>query len=209
MTEYIIEVCVNIISSLGYAGVFFLMTLESMVAPVPSEAVMPFAGVLWAQGEMSFAGILLASTAGSVAGSLLSYAMGRYGGRAFILAYGRYLLLSARDLDFAERFFTRHGAKAVFISRFIPVVRHVSSIPAGMGNMRISTFILYTALGAGAWNAILAYAGYHLGQNLGIMGAYGDMIDGAVLLALIVAVAIFYKRRKMETKEKTGGEVAE
>lgn len=207
--EYLIEVCVNIISSLGYAGVFFLMALESMVAPVPSEAVMPFAGVLWAKGEMSLWAILLASTAGSVAGSLLSYAMGYYGGRPFVKKYGKYLLLSERDLDFAERFFTRHGAKAVFISRFIPVVRHVSSIPAGMGKMSIGTFVVYTAIGAGAWNAILAYAGYHLGNNMGVIGEYGDILDGAVLVVLTALVAVFYKKRRTEATRKKAEGIAQ
>ncbi|MBI5742365.1 MAG: DedA family protein, partial [Candidatus Niyogibacteria bacterium] len=149
MTEYLIDIFVRIIEAGGYGGVFFLMVLESMIAPVPSEAVMPFAGFLWFLGKMSFWPIVIFSTLGSIAGSLASYAIGSYGGRPLVLKYGKYLLLNEHHLEDTERFFNRFGGKTIFISRFIPVIRHLISLPAGAGKMNLWRFTIYTALGAG------------------------------------------------------------
>ena len=160
MLEPLINLFTDIISTGGYAGIAILMALESMVAPVPSEAVMPFAGMLWFSGQMSFWLILIFSTLGSIIGSLISYYMGLYGGRPLITKYGKYLLLNEHDLAITERFFKRFGDKTIFISRFVPVVRHLISIPAGTGKMNLVKFIFYTTLGAGLWNAILTYLGY-------------------------------------------------
>ena len=196
MFESLIGLFTNIISTAGYTGVFFLMVLESMVAPVPSEAVMPFAGVLWFLGEMSFLPIVIFSTLGSITGSLISYYAGLYGGRPLIQKYGKYVLLNEHDLALTERFFEKYGDKTIFVSRFIPVVRHLISIPAGTGKMNIFKFIFYTALGAGLWNAFLAYAGYYLGSNWTEIRKYSEVID-IVLVVAIIALAgfYFYKRR--------------
>ena len=183
-------------STAGYAGIFFLMVLESMVAPVPSEAVMPFAGVLWFSGEMSFWPIVIWSTLGSIVGSLISYAIGLYGGRPLLQKYGKYVLLKEHDLALTERFFEKYGDKTIFVSRFIPVVRHLISIPAGMGKMNLYKFIFYTALGAGLWNAFLAYAGYYLGSRWVEIRKYSEIIDIVLILAIVATVVFYvYKRR--------------
>src|SRR3989344_355551 len=195
MFESLIGLFTNIISTAGYAGVFFLMVLESMVAPVPSEAVMPFAGVLWFLGEMSFWPIVIFSTLGSIVGSLISYYAGLYGGRPLIQKYGKYVLLNEHDLALTESFFEKYGDKTIFVSRFIPVVRHLVSIPAGTGKMNIFKFVFYTVLGAGMWNAFLAYAGYYLGSNWTEIRKYSEVID-IVLVAAIVALVGFYFYKK-------------
>ncbi|OGY64801.1 MAG: hypothetical protein A3J53_02880 [Candidatus Harrisonbacteria bacterium RIFCSPHIGHO2_02_FULL_40_20] len=197
MIEPLINLFTDIISTAGYAGIVVLMALESMVAPVPSEAVMPFAGMLWFSGQMSFWLIILFSTLGSIIGSLISYYMGLYGGRPLITKYGKYLLLNEHDLVITERFFERFGDKTIFISRFVPVVRHLISIPAGTGKMNLVKFIFYTTLGAGLWNAILTYLGYYLGSNWTVIRKYSEIGD-IILVVLIIALVGFYiyKKRK-------------
>ncbi|MBI2046522.1 MAG: DedA family protein [Parcubacteria group bacterium] len=195
MTEYLLNLFVSIINAGGYGGVFFLMILESMIFPVPSEAVMPFAGFLWFSGTMSFWPIVFASTLGSIIGSLVSYAIGFYGGRAFILHYGKYFFLNEKHLLMTENFFSKFGNKAVFFSRFIPVVRHLISIPAGIGEMPLARFTLYTAIGAGMWNSFLAYVGYLLGSNWTEIKKYSEGID-IVIFAVIVAYCGYWLYRQ-------------
>ena len=195
ITEFIVTYTTTIIAKTGYAGVFILMVLESMVAPVPSEAVMPFAGFLWFQKTFTLWGVIVASTAGSLVGSLLSYWIGAKGGRVIVERYGKYLFLNVHHLDVTERFFARYGAKAVFVSRFIPVVRHLISIPAGVGKMPIGKFCVYTIVGAGLWNSFLTWVGYALGQNWQSVQRYSHAIDIAVVVAIIGACLFFmYKR---------------
>ena len=193
IAETLIPHITRAIDSAGYPGVAFLMMLESMVAPVPSEAVMPFAGSLIPAGRFTFFGVALASTIGSIVGSLISYAMGYYGGRPFVLRFGRFLLLNPHDLAVTERFFQRRGSLAIFIARFIPVVRHLISIPAGMGKMNLAHFSLYTILGAAAWNCFLTWLGVHLGRHWDLIQRYSRPIDIAILILLIVAIAFFVR----------------
>ena len=127
------------INQCSYVGIFLLMALESMVAPIPSELVMPFAGFLIFTGQFTVAPVMVASTLGSIVGSLLSYGMGMLG-KPVVLRYGRYLLLNPHHLEWTEKFFLPHGGKTIFISRFIPVVRHLISIPAGLARMPLIPF---------------------------------------------------------------------
>jgi membrane protein DedA with SNARE-associated domain len=175
------------INQCGYVGVFLLMTLESMVAPIPSELVMPFAGFLIFTGEFGVVPVLVASTLGSIVGSLLSYGMGMLG-KPVVLRYGRYLLLNVHHLEWTEKFFLRHGGKTIFISRFIPVVRHLISIPAGLARMPLTPFILYTAVGATLWNMFLTYLGFRLKQNWPIIQKYTHILDYFVVAGLMGAV---------------------
>lgn len=188
--ELVFSTVVGIITATGYIGVFLLMAAESMILPVPSEAVMPFAGA----SGMSFALVVIAATLGSIAGSLLSYYIGLKG-KSFLLKNGKYFLLHKKDLEKTEIFFKRHGEKTIFISRFIPVVRHFISIPAGIAKMDKKKFVLYTALGAAAWNFFLAYSGLILKENWTIITRYSQYIDIAVIVGLIIAVLWLLKRR--------------
>jgi membrane protein DedA with SNARE-associated domain len=194
VTEFLAQYITAFIDTTGYASVFVLMTMESMVFPVPSEAVMPFAGFLIAETRFTFALVIAASTAGSIIGSLLSYCIGRYGGKPFIGRFGKYLLLNQDDLVAAERFFGKYGDATIFICRFIPVVRHLISIPAGTGKMNIIKFSLYTIIGAGLWNAFLAFCGFHLRKNWETVMHYSRYVDIVVLVLLVVGVAYFIKK---------------
>jgi membrane protein DedA with SNARE-associated domain len=200
LTAFIANFATAFIDKIGYAGVFVLMTMESMVFPVPSEAVMPFAGFLIVEGKLTFAGAIFFSTIGSIVGSLISYAMGAWGGRPFIDKFGKYLLLDRRDLEFTERFFAKYGSVTIFVSRFIPVVRHLISIPAGTGKMRLLPFAIYTVIGAAMWNAFLTVVGYYLRQNWSEVMKYSHIIDIVVIVFLAGLFGFFiYKhlsRRK-------------
>jgi membrane protein DedA with SNARE-associated domain len=188
ITEFLVEHFTEWIEAGGYLGVMMLMTLESMVAPVPSEAVMPFAGFLIFEGKFTFLGVIFFSTVGSIIGSLLSYYAGAYGGRPFIKRFGKFLLLDESHLGMTERFFNKHGDKTIFISRFIPVVRHLISIPAGVGKMNLVKFSVYTIVGAGIWNAFLTYIGYILRENWTIVRKYSEIVDIFVVALLIIGL---------------------
>ncbi len=190
ITQWIADNAVIFIAATSYPGLFLLMVLESMVFPVPSEAVMPFAGFLIVTNQFTFNGVIIASTLGSIVGSLISYAIGLYGGKPFIRRFGKYLLLDVHDLEMTERFFGKRGEITIFISRFIPIVRHLISIPAGLGKMNIWKFIIYTILGAGMWNAFLTFVGIKLKENWKEVMTYSHTID--IVVVAILGLAFLY-----------------
>jgi membrane protein DedA with SNARE-associated domain len=159
--DWILKVCLD----LGYPGIIALMTMESSILPVPSELVMPPAGYWAAKGEMNFVAALLCGVLGSVIGALANYYGAQLIGRPLIQRYGKYVLLTEKNLERSERFFAQHGEISTLIGRLFPVIRHLISIPAGLHKMPLPKFILYTAVGAGVWCAILTYIGYFLGQH--------------------------------------------
>jgi membrane protein DedA with SNARE-associated domain len=201
ITEFLVPIIISFIGSIGYAGIFILMALESMVAPVPSEAVMPFAGMLIAEGHFTFFGIIVFSTLGSIAGSLLSYYIGYYGGRPLVERFGKYLLLDKHHLDLTEKYFQKKGDITILVCRFIPVVRHLISIPAGMGKMNVLKFSIYTIIGAGLWNAFLTYVGLTLKSNWKEVMKYSTIIDMVVVVGL--AIVIVYTAYKLYQAKKT------
>lgn len=196
------ELCIKIISFMGYPGIVILMALESMIVPLPSELVMPFAGFLASQGEFNFALVILASSSGTLIGSLISYNIGKYGGNKAVYHFGKYLLLDETDLQKTEQWFSRKGEKTIFISRFIPVVRHLISIPAGIGRMDLKKFCAYTVLGAALWNGFLAYLGFILGQNWYKIKDYSEYVTilAATILLLMVIYAVY---RHIKHKRKS------
>lgn len=197
MTTLIVDYIVALLIKIGYAGLFLAMTLESMIFPLPSEAVMPFAGFLWSVEKMNFFAIIFWSTAGSLFGSLISYWLGFYGGRPLINKIGHYFLLNEEHLKSTEIFFNKHGAKAIFVGRLIPIIRHLISIPAGLGKMNLKKFVCYTVVGAALWNSFLTIVGYYLGSNWEIIRGYGHYLDVFVALILVLTFLVFWlKKRK-------------
>lgn len=181
-----------VVEAAGYAGIAFLMALESTMVPLPSELVMPFAGFLAAEGRLNMWLVILFSGAGSLAGSLVSYYIGKFGGIPLVRKLGKYVLLDEEDLETTERWFARYGERTIFICRFVPVVRHLISIPAGVANMDIKRFCLYTVVGATMWNAILAYIGYILRENWEVLHHYMRPVSIGVFLLLSIAFAVFF-----------------
>lgn len=195
------------LATTGYGGLVILMALESMIAPVPSEAVMPFAGFNIIEGHFTWFGVIFFSTLGSIVGSLISYYLGYWGGRPLVLKVGKYFLLDKSHLDTTERFFNKRGEVTILVARFIPVIRHLISVPAGLAKMNIWRFIIYTVVGAACWNTILAIAGYHLRDNWDKLMKYSHIIDIVVLTLLALAFIYVvwklykdYKKRKAPEK---------
>lgn len=200
-TEYLINFVVNIIFFLGYPGLIFLMALESMIFPLPSELVMPFAGYLVASGKFNLYLALISSTLGSLLGSLLSYYIGKHFGHIFVIKYGNYFLLNKEHLLWTEDWFKKYGEKTIFISRLIPVVRHLISIPAGIGKMNLLKFIFYTITGAAIWNGFLLYAGILLQKNWERLYDYFKPLD-YLIIGLGIAFIIWFIHRHFKGSRK-------
>jgi membrane protein DedA with SNARE-associated domain len=196
-----------IIEQMGYWGAAFLMALESMIAPVPSELVMPFVGFLAAEGKFSIPMAIVFTSIGSLVGSLISYYLGLWGGRPLVLKAGRYLFLNHEHLEWTERWFAKNGSWTIFVSRFIPVVRHLISIPAGLGRMNVWSFFIFTLVGATIWNTFLLYCGYKLRQNWTLVQQYSHELDivvgllGVAALGIWAGVRYFRKRRTAAMKK--------
>ncbi len=199
--ERLSGVFTGIISSTGYFGVFVLMALESMVAPVPSELVMPFAGFLVADGTLNFWLVIVVSTLASITGSLISYFIAYFGEKEFIHRFGRFVFLDKDELDWTQKWFEKRGSITILISRFIPVIRHLISIPAGLAKMDLKRFILFTAVGATAWNAFLLYVGMQLRERWEIVHRYSSQLDLLVVAVVILAVA-YYAYRHVKRHKK-------
>lgn len=206
ITELIAGFGTTVIGSIGYAGVFLLMVAESMFLPVPSEAVMPFAGFLVADGRLSPVLLVLFATLGSIVGSLIGYAIGKLGGRPFVTGWGKYLLLDREDLELTDRFFRKRGSITILVSRFIPVVRHLISIPAGTGSMNLPAFIVFTVIGAGLWNSFLTWCGYTLQKNWAAVLRYSHVIDIVVVVLLAALLVLYVVRhlRRMRRRRAAG-----
>ncbi len=164
------ERIVEFLDDAGYAGIALLMFLENLFPPIPSELIVPSAGFGAAEGRLSLAGVIAAATLGSVAGALFWYFVGRRIGderlRAWAGRHGRWLALRPRDVERVDRWFDAHGGRAVFVGRLVPAVRTLISVPAGIFEMGLRRFLLFTTLGSALWNTLLAVAGYQLqGQH--------------------------------------------
>jgi membrane protein DedA with SNARE-associated domain len=189
----------NLIAQFGYAGVAFLMFLENLVPPVPSELIMPLAGFVASQGELAHWAVLTAGTAGSFAGALFWFIVGRRIGeerlRKFVDRHGKWVTLSCEDLDQANEWFRRHGAASVFIGRLIPGVRTFISVPAGISSMPLPKFVVYTVAGTLVWTAVLMFAGHVLRENYELVSDYIGVISNAVLVLFAAGLAWRYFRQ--------------
>ncbi|MBI2542742.1 MAG: DedA family protein [Candidatus Aenigmarchaeota archaeon] len=180
----------EIVATIGYPGIFILMVMESAALPVPSEAVMPFAGYLATQGRFNIWIVTLVGTLANVVGSLIAYYLGLHLGRRFIIRYGKYFFLKERFLVISEDWFKKYGEKSVFFSRLLPVVRTFISLPAGIGKMNVFKFSLYTFLGSLPWNFALTYVGFWLGENWHVISDYFHIAD--IVIVGFIALAILY-----------------
>ena len=193
---------ISVISHSGYGGIVLLMAIESACIPLPSEVIMPFSGALTVAAIASQYGrqpfsLFWVATAGALGcnlGSAIAYFVGHYGGRPLVEKYGSYLLLSRRDLDWADRFFARYGDFTVFFSRLLPVVRTFIALPAGVARMPQLRFHLYTFIGSWPWCFVLAYFGQKLGQRWESdprLKAWFHRFDAFIVVVLLSAAAWF------------------
>jgi membrane protein DedA with SNARE-associated domain len=179
------------IYSLGYLGIGFLMFLENLFPPIPSELIMPLGGFVVAQGKMNFFLVVLAGVVGTILGALPWYYAGKILGeerlKKFCDRYGRWLGISGEDISKSKTWFDNHGHKAVLLCRLVPGVRTLISIPAGLSNIHIVPFLVYSTIGTTLWVGLLTYAGFALGQNYKLVEQYLDPISKYVLVGIILA----------------------
>ncbi len=185
---------ISTIATLGYPGVVVLMGIESACIPLPSEVIMPFSGYLVYKNHFTLLAVSLAGTLGCVFGSIVAYYAGLIGGRPVIERYGKYVLISAKDLEWAEKWFLKHGESTIFFSRLLPVIRTFISFPAGVAKMHLPKFILYTALGSFPWCLGLAYGGKLLGENWILVEVYFHKLDLLIGILLLLGVIFFVWR---------------
>ena len=191
----LIRAATDVIDATGLAGVFVLMTLESACVPVPSEAIMLFAGFNVSEGNLTLLGIVAAGVAGNLAGSLVAYAAG-YWGRTELLERNKLIHVSRRNLERADRWFERHGSATVFFTRMLPIVRTFISLPAGVARMPVGKFVVFTVAGSIPWVLMLAIVGREVGDRWEEWRENLHYLDYAVGAALGIAIVYLLIRRR-------------
>ena len=195
-----------LLSNLNYPAIFFLMLLESTVVPVPSEFVVTPAAYHAAGGSMNVLLIILFATLGADVGASINYSVAKYVGRPVVYRFansrlGHLCLLNQEKVERSELYFDQHGVAATLTGRFVPVIRHLISIPAGLARMNYPKFLLFTTIGAGGWHTVLAALGWYLhaivpeDQLNDKIVEYAEYIKIAIVALLLVAVAYFVARR--------------
>jgi membrane protein DedA with SNARE-associated domain len=186
----------------GYLGVFLLMFLETVFPPVPSEVIMPIAGMSAQDGKMTLWGVIAAGTAGAMFGNFFWYLLARVIGierfRPFIERHGRWLTLDWVDVQKSEKLFGRYGGVVVGLGRILPTVRSVVSIPAGLLHMRLKGFLLWSTIGTTAWSSALALAGYLLGQQFEDI----EKVMGPLSIAVIAVIVLAYVYRQLTWRKR-------
>jgi membrane protein DedA with SNARE-associated domain len=210
------ELVTQIYDAVGYLGVALWVAIESIIIPIPSELVLPFAGFLVGTGQAvepltgqpwSYWLVVLAGTVGATVGALIAYAIGAWGGRPVIERWGRYVGITSADLDRAEAFFARHGEAASFFGRMIPVVRSLVSFAAGIGRMPLGRFTLFSFLGSLPFTALLVFAGVQLGANWESIGAVLKQFEYAIVAVLVVVILVWIWLRIIRPRRSAGAGV--
>ncbi len=199
----------HIIEQFGYFGVFFLILIENVFPPIPSEVILLFSGFFSSYTSLSVFYMILASTLGSFLGAIILYYIGKIFNKERLKKIvngrlGKILFLKENDIDKADEWFDNKGNKSVFFCRFVPIVRSLISIPAGMSEMPMGKFIIYTICGSMIWNTILICLGYRLGSNweyvLTILDKY-QIIVIVILVIIFGYVIIKFYRKKRKSKK--------
>ena len=193
----------HFVQTSGYGAIFLLSVLQSCCVPTSSELTLGVAGYLASQGKLNLAAVIAVGAGGELVGAYIAWVVGRSGGRAFVDRFGRYLLLSHRDLDRAEAWYDRHGPWGVFVSRLVPVIRNFVALPAGVAEVPLVRFGLFTAAGSLIWDGGMALIGYGLGHSYTkVMHGFSDA--GYVIAVLVVAaIGVFIWHRYRAYKEAT------
>lgn len=200
----------------GYWGVGLLMAMESSILPVPSEVVVPPAAILAAQGDagMNFWGVVLAGTIGSYVGSVIMYLCALWIGRPFIYRFGKYFFMPRHKVETAERFMNQYSTAGIFFSRFLPVIRHLISIPAGMARVNFTWFSIATITGSAIWCTVLAWFGDKVGaRNPDILNSPEALIaavkaESHLIVLGVLLLAGLYALMKYLTREKSSAVTA-
>jgi membrane protein DedA with SNARE-associated domain len=199
LLDGLVDWVTSVVETLGYGGVAFLVALENLFPPIPSEVVLPLAGFVASGGGASLVGMIIAATIGSMVGAFLLYgiaaAIGPIRLRALVVRYGRWFGLDEADLDKTEEWFDRRANTAVLLCRCVPLMRSLISIPAGFRRMRLVPFTIFTLAGSLVWNVLLIGAGFLLGEQWNKVEAPLELFQALVLVLIGMALAWFIWRK--------------
>lgn len=204
------DIIIQIMENYGYIGIMSLIAIENIFPPIPSEVILTFGGVMTTMTDLTVLGVIIASTIGALIGAILLYMVGSlvrddYLKNLLSGKMGKILRLKPSDIDNAQRWFNAKGKITVFICRFIPVIRSLISIPAGMANMNIAIFIIYTTIGTLIWNTVLIKLGVFAGNSwekvVAQFGSITTLIFAIFAIFVAIFVIIFYKKRIKDDKE--------
>ena len=194
----------GVISQLGYGGIFLLMTAESALIPIPSEVIMPFSGFLVSTGKFNLFAVALIGASGNLFGSWLAYGLGYYKGekfvRSLIIKYGKFILLTEDEFDRSLHLFKKYGQWLAAISRLLPAVRTIISLPAGIAKVPFIKFSILTFFGSLIWSYILAYVGFLLGQNWQVIRPYFRKFDMIIVIVAILLIGAYLYHKLLSPK---------
>jgi len=198
MLEFLGNYIIKFIETTSYAGIFVLMTAESALIPIPSEITMPFSGFLASSGKLSLTLVILVGTLANLIGSYIAYYIGYFIEETVLLKlikkFGKFILISEEDYKKAGNWFAKYGDRIIFLSRLLPGIRTVISLPAGVFRMDIKKFTLYTVLGCLIWSAFLSYIGYILGENWMALEGYFRKFEIVIIVVLIAGVLWYLEK---------------
>lgn len=189
-----------LMTTMGYPGIALLMMLDAANIPIPSEIIMPFSGILAAEGKLTFVGVGLAGTIGCVLGSISNYWLGAWLGREGLIKYGKWILLRKKEVDAGDRWFSKYGVWVTLWGRFIPLVRTFISLPAGIYRMNFGLFCLFALLGAAPWCFGWAWIGFRLGENWHKVEENWGVVD-KVVLGILAFFLIRFIWKRLRDKE--------
>jgi membrane protein DedA with SNARE-associated domain len=196
----------DLLTGLGYIGIFVLMTIESAGIPIPSELIMTFGGYLSSTGKMNWIVAGIIGALGTGMGSAIGYAIGAWGGKPLVDRYGKYLGVTMDKMVWAEKWFCKFGESAVFYTRLLPVVRTIVNVPAGLLGMNFYKFMAYSMAGALPWCLVLSYLGYTLGSNWESIMGYAHLLTyavvGLVLIIVVGAIVLYLLVRRGIVKKE-------
>ncbi len=199
------EIIITFVDKFGYFGILLLIAVENIFPPIPSEVILTFGGFLTTYTTLSVGGVILFSTLGSLAGAIVLYGVGRIFNKERLMKLvsgkiGAMLRLKAEDIESAEKWFEKRGSGTVFFCRFIPIVRSLISIPAGMSAMPMAPFLMYTTAGSVIWNTVLVVIGSIVGENwervVATVGMYSDLTLIILVVISVSALWGFYHKKK-------------
>lgn len=203
------EFIISLMGQFGYFGVFFLIALENVFPPIPSEVILLFGGFMTTYTSLNIALMVVAATLGSLLGAIVLYYIGKILNKERLKKIvsgkvGKVLRLKEKDIDMADHWFDTKGNKTVFFCRFIPIVRSLISIPAGMSEMPMAKFLLYTTVGSVIWNTVLIVIGNRVGENwesiLGVFDQYSHIVLILLILIFVLFIVWFYTKKQKKKK---------
>lgn len=198
------EIIINLMNQFGYIGIFLLIAIENIFPPIPSEVILTFGGYMTTYSNLNVPLVILSATLGSLLGAIVLYAIGKILNKERLMKIvsgkvGKILRLKKEDIESADKWFDTKGEKCVFFCRFIPIVRSLISIPAGMSEMNIPKFLIYTTIGSLIWNSVLVVVGSIVGENweniVNIFDTYSTITLIVLIIIFILFIVWFYKKR--------------